>query len=362
MKLNFFGDISFFNIDYNNFKYCSRFNELVRAADYNIGNLECPITEIDLKEENQAVNMSASKDSIVLLKELQIVSLANNHVRDFKEQGIIDTINELDKNGIKHFGVGKTQKDAIEALLVEKDGYKLAFFGATRYANASKEKGLGTAKDSFSLMKKQIKRLKKEGYFVIPYFHWGYEYVRIPSPKERSIAHKCIDAGADIVIGSHPHIYQGIEEYKGKIIVYSLGNFVFHSSVFDGLAPIDNDPRLNESFAFSINIDKDFSYTTEIHGYKTKDNGVFFYSFEENEKLIEEVRESSKILCESKIKYLQAYYNQAYEISKQNVKVRQKYQNIEKQSLKNKILIYRTANIQDIKNRLVGLILSMVRR
>jgi hypothetical protein len=361
MRLNFFGDISLFNIDYSSFKYCNGFSELVDSADFNIGNMECPITNIDFKEENQAINMSAAKESIHLLKPFQIVSLANNHVRDFKEQGIIDTISVLEENNIKYFGVGKTQKEAIEALLIEKDGYKLAFFGATRYANASPEKGLGTAKDSFSLMKKHIKQLKKEGYFVIPYFHWGYEYVRIPSPKERKLAHKCIDAGADIVIGSHPHIYQGIEEYKGKTIVYSLGNFVFHSSVFDGLAPIDNDPRLNESFAFAIKINKDFSYKTEIHGYLTKDAGISFYDIEKNEKLIEEVKEPSQILKASKIKYLRAYYNQAYEISKQNIKVRKKYQNIDKQSFKNKLLIYKTANIQDIKNKIAAIFLSITK-
>lgn len=362
MKISFFGDASLYNIDYSNFKYCNKFHDLTKSTDFNIVNLECPITNIIEKEENQAVNMASPEESVSLLKPFNIVSLANNHIRDYKTKGIVDTLNVLNKNEIKYFGIGENQKDAIKPLLIEKDGYKLAFFGATRYANASLEKGLGTAKDSFLLMKKQIKQLKKEGYFVVPYFHWGYEYVRIPSPKERRLAHKCIDAGADVVIGSHPHIYQGIEEYKGKTIVYSLGNFIFHSSVFKGLAPVEDDPRLNESFVFSITINKDLSYKTEIYGYETNDHGIVFYDQKNNNSLIKEVEKISEIFKASKMSYLKAYYNQAYDISKQNIKVRKEYQSIDKQSFKNKLLIYKTANMQDIKNRIAGVLLSFVKK
>ncbi|MBU0490159.1 MAG: CapA family protein [Bacteroidetes bacterium] len=362
MKLSFFGDISLHKINHEEFTFCNSFYDLVKTSNLVIGNLECPITEISIKEENQAICMSASVSSLDLLNSFHVVSLANNHIRDFQVRGLQDTVEAIDSTGIYHFGVGKTQKQAIEPLLIEKDGFKIAFFGATRYANATEENGGGTANDSFSLMKNHIRKLKKEGYFVIPYFHWGYEFVRIPSPKERKLAHKCIEAGADIIIGSHPHIYQGIEEYKGKKIVYSLGNFIFHSSVFDGFAPIDNDSRLNESFAFSIEINQDFSYQTEIHGYNTNDRGVVFYNEQENNKLKLEIDDISAILKAPKFKYLKAYYYQTHQISKLNVKVRKKYLNIKKQSLSNKIKIYRTATTQDLKNRLAGLIISLFKK
>jgi hypothetical protein len=362
MRISFFGDISLYNIDLNHFTFDKRFEKLIKESDFNIGNLECPITDIGIKEENQAVNMSAPLSSVELLKYFQIVSLANNHIRDFKSQGLQDTIEALNTKSIKHFGVGKTQKQAIEPLKIEKDGFKIAFLGATRYANATVDNGGGTAKDSFSLIENHIKKLKKDGYFVILYFHWGYEYVRIPSPKERKLAHKCIDAGADVIIGSHPHIYQGIEEYKGKKIVYSLGNFIFHSSVFVDLAPINNDSRLKESFAFSIEVLKDFSYKTEINGFKTEDSRITFYNETENLILIDEIIGFSKVFSTNYWKYLKSYYAQTYEISKQNIKVREKFQSIKKLSLKEKISIYKTANMQDLKNRLFAILYSLVKK
>jgi hypothetical protein len=362
MKLSFFGDISLFNIDSAQFRFCQSFENLLNESDFNIGNLECPITDNVNKEARQAVHMHASVNSLNLLKPFQIVSLSNNHIRDFQKEGITDTINALKEFNIRYFGIGKTQEEAVKPLLIEKDGFKIALLGATRYANASENNGGGTAKDSFYLIGKQIKKLKKDGCFVIPYFHWGYEYVRIPSPRERKLAHQCIDAGADIIIGSHPHIYQGIEEYRGKKIVYSLGNFIFHSSVFDGLAPIQNDPRLNESFFITIEISKDFSYKTSIYGYKTEDRRITLYSEKENEILIRDVNKISNVFNSKRWTYLKAYYEQTYEISKQNIKVRKDFQAIDKLSLREKIKIYKTANIQDLKNRIAGLVLPVLKK
>lgn len=356
MKLLFAGDISLHNIDSINFEYSNNFKQLLETCDFVIGNLECPITDNSIKEENQAINLSAPISSSVLLEPFQIVSLANNHIRDFKEEGIKDTINALEQKGIRYFGVGKTQKEAIKALKIEKNGIKFALFGATRYANASKYNDGGTAKDSIPVLIKQIRQLKRESFFVIPYFHWGYEYVRIPSPRERKIAHRCIDAGADLVIGSHPHIYQGIEEYKGRKIVYSLGNYIFHSSVFKNLCTVDNDPRLNESFVVTVDVEKDFSYKLNIFGYTTDDTGVRLYNKNMNKIIIDEIKKVSSIFRGSKLKYVKEYYAQSNRISTQNIKVRKKFQHIDYKSIENKFRIYSTANFQDIKNRLANLI------
>ncbi|HPW65756.1 MAG TPA: CapA family protein [Salinivirgaceae bacterium] len=362
MKISFYGDICLYKIDIKQFQFCPSLIKLLKLSDINIGNLECPITNVDTKEENLVVNMSAPLSSLELINKFQIVSLANNHIRDFKIKGLRDTINALNSKNIKYFGVGKTQKQAIEPLKITKNGFKIAFLGATRYANATKKNGGGTAKDSFLLIKKHIKRLKKEGYFIILYFHWGYEYVRIPSPRERKLAHKCIDVGADLIVGSHPHIYQGIEDYRGKKIVYSLGNFIFHSSIFTGLSLIPNDPRLNESYTFTIEILNDLSYKIEINGYKTEDTGITFYNETENLKLINEINKHSKIFTDNYWNYLKAYYSQTYDISKRNIKVREDFQSFKKLSLKQKINIYKTANLQDLKNRLYALFITYKRK
>lgn len=361
MKLLFAGDISLYNIDYQNFKFSGTFIQLIESCSLVIGNLECPITDNKIKEENQAVNMSASVSSIKLLKPFQIVSLANNHIRDFKSQGIKDTINALERESIRYFGAGKTQKEALEPIKIIIKDYKLALLGATRYANATSKNGGGTAKDKITILKREIRRMKKEGYFVVPYFHWGYEYIRIPSPRDRKIAHSCIDAGADLIIGSHPHIYQAIEEYKGKKIVYSLGNFIFHSSVFKELAPKERDPRLNESFVLTVEVKEDHSYETNIYGFHTDDFGIQFYNDSQNKKLISEIDEASAILEGTRLAYLKAYYKLTYDISKQNINVRKNLQNFQKLDIKNKIKVYKTANLQDFKNRMCGYFLSIKR-
>ena len=359
MKLLFTGDISLYNIDYQNFEFSDTFKKLISCCSLVIGNLECPITDSTLKEENQAVNMSASASSMKLLKPFQIVSLANNHIRDYKSQGIKDTINALEREGIRYFGAGKTQNEALEPIEIVIKGFKLALLGATRYSNATSKNGGGTARDKITILSRKIRRLKKEGYFVVPYFHWGYEYIRIPSPRDRKIAHRCIDAGADLIIGSHPHIYQVIEEYKGKTIVYSLGNFIFHSSVFKELSPIEKDPRLNESFVFTVEVKEDHSYESSIYGFHTNDFGIQFYNDTKNKKLISEINEVSAILKGTRLAYLKAYYKLTYDISKQNIRVRKNFQNFQKLDLNNKIKVYRTANLQDLKNRMWGYFLSI---
>jgi hypothetical protein len=361
MKLSIFGDISLYNINHNQFRFCGNLHQLLNESDLNVGNLECPITLNQEKDDSLAVTMYAYGESLSILDKFDVFSLANNHIRDFKDQGVTDTFIVLQKIGFHYFGVGMMQKEALAPYLMEQGDFKIAFIGATRFANTSGS-FLGTGNDSSSIISQQIKKLKQNGYFVAIFPHWGYEYVRIPSPRERNLAHHWIDAGADIVVGSHPHIYQTIEEYKGKRIVYSLGNFIFHSSVFDGLSYISNDPRLQESFVLSVDIEKDYSYKTATHGYRTTDDGVVLHSKLENDKLIEEITELSKVMLLPKTKYLKAYYRQAYEISKQNAKVRNEFQNYEQQTLMQKIRFYRNANIQDVKNKLAGLVYSLLNK
>lgn len=360
MKLAFFGDISLYNIDSENFRFCPNLKQLLAESDMNIGNLECPITLNLEKDTSLAVTMYADQNALYILEKFNCFSLANNHVRDFKDKGITDTLEVLQNRGFKYFGVGKSPKEALAPLIIEKGNFMLAFIGATRFANANGS-NLGTGNDNSQIIIKQIKQLKLQGYFICILPHWGYEYVRIPSPRERRLAHRWIDAGADIIIGSHPHIYQTIEIYKGKTIVYSLGNFIFHSSVFEGLSYIPNDPRLNESYAITLDIDNNLNYSISISGYKTTDNEVVLYPEEENNKLIHDVNSISLIHKESNWKYLKKYYLQAFEISSQNKKVRTKFQNYEYKTIFEKIKLFKNANFQDIKNRLAGIIISFFR-
>jgi len=360
VTISFCGDISLFQIDEKKFSFCSNYEKLRKNADLFVGNLECPITTNSQKEDYQAVNMAAGESSLELLKGFDVVSLANNHIRDFREKGIKDTINALQNRNILHFGAGKTISEAAKPLILEKNNLKIAFLGATRYANANSANKWGTAPDKMKVLRSEISNLKQNGFFVVLYFHWGYEYVRYPSPRERNLAHRCIHAGADLIIGAHPHIYQGIEVFKGKTIVYSLGNFIFHSSVFKGLAPVENDPRLNESFIFQVKINPDLTYASSIIGYETSDEALRLYDQEENAKLLSDIEAYSAVFNSSYYKYLKVYYRQAVEISRQNIKVRKDFQEIDRLSTFEKLRIFRTANSQDIKNRLAALYFTLL--
>ena len=230
--LNFFGDICLQGIDTRYFTFGDSLNQLMQQR-INIGNLECAITESSKKKPFQPVCLSASRDSLSLLKPFQILSLANNHIQDYCDQGCEDTVEALNRENFQHFGLEKTVQEAIAPLQIEHEGIKLAFIGATRYANA--KNGIGTSPENLSRLGPIIRKLKKENFFVVLYLHWGYEYVRLPAPRERKIAHRCIDYGADLIIGAHPHFYQCMETYRNKSIFYSLGNFIFDRRIFDGL-------------------------------------------------------------------------------------------------------------------------------
>ncbi len=362
MKLSFFGDTSLFKIDSESFTLCDRFSALTNQSDFNIANLECPITESDHKEDHQVMYMAAPEESLDLLRPFDVLSLANNHIRDFGARGVHDTIAVLNRLDFQHFGAGKTTEEALHPAVVEKNGKRIVFIGATRYANATAENRAGTAPDSIGVLKKQIKKYKREGCFVVLYLHWGYEYVRIPSPRERNIAHRCIDAGADLIVGAHPHIYQGIEKYKGKTIAYSLGNFIFHSSVYELLSPLEDKSPMRESFVISLDIADDHSYDCQIHGYQLSDSGVRFYDKERNANLIKEVNAVSEILQQSRWKYLKAYYRQAYDISEQNIKMRRDFQRAGNMRFSEKIKLYLQANRKDLKNRLEHLVMKIFGR
>ncbi len=354
LKINIFGDLCLYGIDPNKFKFGDDVKELMNGA-LNIGNLECPITEASTKKKLQAINFKVSPESLNILEGFHVVSLCNNHIGDYLDQGIQDTIKNLEEKGFKWFGVGKTYDEALKPCIIEWHGRKIAFFGASRFANIGEDHSWGTAVEKIGKLKKLIKELKQQGCFVIPYFHWGYEYVRIPSPRERKIAKTCIDAGADIVIGAHPHIYQAYEIYNGKYIFYSLGNAIFLADNFNnGMAMILDDPRLFNSFAISITLDGD-KCEVETKGYQLSDTGLRLLTNEEELTQKQELEAVSDILRLPYRKYWKVYYRQAIISCNQHIKVRHKFQKFDDRVFKDKIKIMFNFNSQDLRNRLAHL-------
>lgn len=359
MRLTFLGDISLCKVDYSSFSIDKQLREILDTSDLVVGNLECPITLCTEKLPYQAINLSAPKESLSILDYVNVVSLSNNHIRDYGNKGVFDTIDAISNCNIGYFGVGGTEEEALEPYVYEDERIRIAFIGATRYANAQ-SKEWGTSSDTNRLLFRKIKQLKKDGFFVIVYFHWGYEYVRVPSPRERRIAHRCIESGADFILGAHPHIFQGIEGYRGKSIAYSLGNFIFHSSLFDGMSPIEHDDRLFNSFVISLDVQNDMSYSFNVFDYVMSDEGVSLAHGVLHEQIMAELDAVSKAIVEKG--YFKKYYMQSYAISKQNVRIRKDYQKASSLTFFQRLSLYRNANLQDLCNRIAGLIISLFQK
>jgi len=156
-----------------------------------------------------------------------IVNLANNHIMDYGMLGLIDTLDYLDKKNIRHVGAGRDIKEAIAPVIIEKDDLKIGFIGFTSVGINAEVGRHGCAPLNRGLILSALRGLRKKVDILVISIHWGVEYVFYPSPEQQKLARILIDNGADLIIGHHPHVIQGIEEYKGKLIVYSLGNCNF---------------------------------------------------------------------------------------------------------------------------------------
>tara|TARA_B100001094_G_scaffold302264_1_gene329293 strand:- start:1426 stop:2448 length:1023 start_codon:yes stop_codon:yes gene_type:complete len=207
---------------------------ITRGADYNIVNMEGVITKNQVPWLKKEFNLHMPVGTISIMKSLgiNIASLANNHSLDFGLIGLIETQSQLKSAGIKFGGAGFNLEDAIKPVVIDTQEGRVCILMLTRtlpkefWASDYEE---GTSYISFSRTRKLIKQLKSSYDWVFPYIHWGKEGRIEPKAYQVKLAQLMIDAGADAVIGHHPHIIQNIEVYKGKPIFYSIGNFIFNT-------------------------------------------------------------------------------------------------------------------------------------
>ena len=206
---------------------------LTRDVDIAFGNLECPITQGRTIGSTEMI-FRADPESIKGLKYagFDVLSLANNHSFNFGVQGLKDTFQYLDKLGIVYSGAGRDKREAYTPKIVEVKGIKIAFLAYADDAfsplySQAKDSRAGIAFMKIPEMKKAVAAAKSKADLIIVSMHSGTEYASQPNGKQVAFAHAAIDAGADLIIGHHPHTVQKMEKYKGKYIFYSLGNFVF---------------------------------------------------------------------------------------------------------------------------------------
>ena len=208
------------------------FAGILAEADYRIGNLEVPVATRGQPHASKIVSFRAHPRTLSVLQgRFDAVSLANNHSGDYGRDAFIETMQHLDRAGIAYFGGGRNLAAAHAPLWIEKKGLKIAVLGYNEFKPRAFEAGAdwpGVAWSEDDQVIADMRAAKAAGAdLVIPFMHWGWEKETRPSERQRSFARKMIDAGAALVVGSHPHVTQGAEIYKGKPIIYSLGNFVF---------------------------------------------------------------------------------------------------------------------------------------
>jgi poly-gamma-glutamate synthesis protein (capsule biosynthesis protein) len=205
--------------------------DFLKNADVVFGNLEGPISARGAKMGSM---YSFRSDPRVigglLYAGFEVLSVANNHIWDYGPEAFKDTLDILKNNGISYIGGGYDYAEANTPAMKEVKGNRIAFLGYTNLLPVSlgaKSSKPAVALPDINQLTRDIEEAKKSADIIVVSFHWGDEYATKHNKGQETLAHAAIDAGAQLVIGHHPHVVQDIEEYKGGYIAYSLGNFVF---------------------------------------------------------------------------------------------------------------------------------------
>ena len=207
--------------------------EILGGDDLTIINMEGTLTEsTDRQEKTFAFKGDPKYTEILTAGSVEAANLANNHSKDYGEQSYTDTIQYLENAGLTTFGYDRVAVKEIK-------GIKVGLVGIYVLAD-----GMGRQQQVID----NIQAVKDQGaQVVIVSFHWGTEKSNYPDETQKALAHTAVDSGADLVLGHHPHVLQGIEKYKGKNIVYSLGNFCFGGN----RNPADKDTMIfQQTFTF----------------------------------------------------------------------------------------------------------------
>ena len=206
----------------------------LRGADVSFANLESP-----LGDRGRFINMFQAPPEAVeglAFAGLDVVSLANNHALDYHHEGLLETMRLLREYGIDWVGAGRNLQKARAPLIREVGGVSIGFLAYTEmwfvysrepisWRATAEEPGVAPAE--LDQIVEDVQKLRELVDVVVVSMHWGKEYVHEPTPEQMRLARAAADAGADLIVGHHPHVLQGLEFYNQSVIAYSLGNFVF---------------------------------------------------------------------------------------------------------------------------------------
>lgn len=225
----------------NGFEYPYRYvREIFLKDDLSMANLECPVTTASVAVNKSAVILfKAAPENAGAMKAagLDMLNLANNHVMDYGSKGLQETLEQLNTQGVMAVGAGQGYEKAHSPVFITKGA---VIFGLLDYSVFPAEgyihtrSGYDVARVDETVLYKEIAAARSRCDYLIINIHWGKEFRHFATTQQKELAHGMIDAGADLIVGHHPHVLQGVEKYKGGVIVYSLGNFVFDRQIPEG--------------------------------------------------------------------------------------------------------------------------------
>jgi hypothetical protein len=214
------------------------FRTEISQTDIFMANQEFPFSDRGSAAPDKQFTFRMTPSRVTMMNEIgvDIVTLANNHSLDYGTDALVDTCTALDGAGIRYVGAGPDMDRARQLETIQVKGKTIGYLAASRvypetsWVANSQKPGMVSGYDPTILLE-EIKKAESLCDYLVVYVHWGVERDEKPQQYQRDLGKQIIDAGADLVIGSHPHVLQGIEYYNGKPICYSLGNFIFGSSI-----------------------------------------------------------------------------------------------------------------------------------
>lgn len=280
------------NADYSFF---DNIKEVVGQSDYSIVNLECPTLEIEgqpIAKCGPSLKTSLRAIDAIKYAGFDCATLANNHFRDYGDNGCISTINELRKNSIDYVGGGRNITEAQKALLKVINGKTLAIINICENEfSIATDTNAGSAPIDLIDNYNQITEARKIADYVLVIVHGGHEGYQLPSPRMKKLYRHFVSIGADAVVNHHQHCYSGYEYFKNKPIIYGLGNFCFDS-------PSDRDGIWNEGYCVEINF-ADKEHTIRLHPYIqcNTEPKVLMMSNKDTASFYEKINHLNGVIC-----------------------------------------------------------------
>jgi len=278
--------------------YNAVFNEFAKefeGNDFNVVDLECPLTSIRTKLKKTGPHQVADPKTINLLKEIKVdlVAMANNHILDYGEKAMLDTVKLCRDNGIETIGVGSNLQEAKQPFIQELNGIKVGFLNFTENEwTIATNTSAGANPLDLIEVHNTIQNLKKIVDKIVVIAHGGNEFYHLPSPRIKRTYRFFIDAGANAVVSHHTHCFSGYEVYKESPIFYGLGNFMYDWP---------NKENDNWNFGFAVRLYIDDQIEFEIIPFKQNNGeeiGVHYLNKSEAETFNKRIKELNSIISD----------------------------------------------------------------